>query len=158
MGRIVAGIMSQDHVTLAPHGRRLYRWRREVSTAKEGRCDLRHTAGSPDIIADVDAVVADPEFYQQGEAYFRGIWAQAGEAPPGQPVLLQVLAPYANGLAQSTLQQRSGLDPATCVDVSLKRRAHAPLDRLWRCDNRRLDPGSTRQHISDTIHCTVILL
>jgi hypothetical protein len=64
--------------------------------------------------ADVDAVVADPQFYQQGDAYFRGIWAQAGEAPPGQHVLLQVLAPYDNGLAQTTLQQRSGLDPATC--------------------------------------------
>jgi hypothetical protein len=64
--------------------------------------------------ADVDAVVADPQFYQQGNAYFRGIWAQAGEDPPGQHVLLQVLAPHAKGLDQTTLQQRSGLDPAPC--------------------------------------------
>jgi hypothetical protein len=64
--------------------------------------------------ADVDAVVAAPQFYQQGDAYFRGIWAQAGEAPPGQHALLQVLAPHANGLDQTTLQQCSGLDPTTC--------------------------------------------
>jgi hypothetical protein len=64
--------------------------------------------------ADVDAVVADPQFYQQGGAYFRGIWAQAGEASPGQHALLQALAPHGDGLDQTTLQQRSGLDPATC--------------------------------------------
>jgi len=64
--------------------------------------------------ADVDTVVADPQFYQQGDAYFRGIWAQAGEAPPGQHVLLQVLAPHTNGLDQTTLKQHSGLDSATC--------------------------------------------
>ncbi|HEY5871317.1 MAG TPA: hypothetical protein VI542_38065 [Candidatus Tectomicrobia bacterium] len=29
-------------------------------------------------VADVDAVVDDPQLYQQGDAYFRGIWAQAG--------------------------------------------------------------------------------
>ena len=63
---------------------------------------------------DVDAVVTDPQFYQQGDAYFRGIWAQADEAPPGQHALLQGLAPYAVGLEQTALQQRSGLDPDTC--------------------------------------------
>jgi len=65
-------------------------------------------------VADVDAVVDDPQLYQQGDAYFRGIWAQAGEAPPGQHALLQVLAHHAHGLDQTTLQQRSGLTPATC--------------------------------------------
>jgi hypothetical protein len=59
---------------------------------------------------DVDTVVADKQFYQQGDAYFRGIWEQAGEAPPGQHALLQALATYADGLDQIPLQQVSGLD------------------------------------------------
>lgn len=43
-------------------------------------------------VEDVDAVVADPQFYLDGNAYFVGIWAQAGEAPAGQQ---GVLRPYA---------------------------------------------------------------
>jgi hypothetical protein len=58
-------------------------------------------------------VVADENFYQQGDAYFRGIWAQADEIPNGQHTLLLTLAPHAEGLAQSTLQQASGLDADT---------------------------------------------
>lgn len=67
------GSWSHDHAVLAPHGGRLYRWRREVSTAREGLCDLRYTAESTDIIADVSAVGADPQFCQQSDAYCRGI-------------------------------------------------------------------------------------
>lgn len=74
---------------------------------------------------DVDAVVEDENFYQQGDAYFRGIWAQAGEIPAGQHALLQVLAPHAEGLAQSTLQQASGLAADTFA---------AALDALSRHD------------------------
>lgn len=37
---------------------------------------------------DVDAVVDEPQFYQQGDAYFRGIWSQADEAPPSGGTML----------------------------------------------------------------------
>ncbi len=63
--------------------------------------------------ADVDAVVDEPQFYQQGDAYFRGIWSQADEAPPGQHRLLQALAPHAEGLTIQALQDASGLDAET---------------------------------------------
>ena len=62
---------------------------------------------------DVDAVVADLQFYQQGSIYFRGIWSQASENPFGQQAILQTLAPYENGLDQTALEHASGLEPAT---------------------------------------------
>jgi len=62
--------------------------------------------------ADVDAVVEDPRFYANGHVYFNGIWAQAGEAPPGQPALLKILADYSNGLDRNAWREQSGLDPA----------------------------------------------
>jgi hypothetical protein len=60
---------------------------------------------------DVDAVVEDPHLYQQGDMYFRGIWAQASEVPDGQQTLLWALAAHDSGLAQEALRQASGLDP-----------------------------------------------
>lgn len=61
--------------------------------------------------ADVDTVVEDSQFYRQGDVYFRGIWAQAGEAPSGQRRILQILAHYPEGLEQIDLQEVTGLDP-----------------------------------------------
>jgi hypothetical protein len=62
--------------------------------------------------ADVDAVVTDPQFYQQGSIYFRGIWSQAGESPSGQQAILQALALHENGFDQPALEHASGLEPA----------------------------------------------
>lgn len=63
--------------------------------------------------ADVQAVVADSRVFEHGAVYFRGIWAQAAELPPGQHALLRALAPSAIGLDAVMLQQASGLDMAT---------------------------------------------
>ena len=62
--------------------------------------------------ADVDAVVEDSRFYLNGHVYFNGIWAQAGEAPPGQRALLKILADCGDGLDQNAWWDKSSLDPA----------------------------------------------
>ncbi|MGE0684497.1 MAG: hypothetical protein AB7P69_26775 [Candidatus Binatia bacterium] len=41
---------------------------------------------------------------------FRGIWAQAGEAPQGQHPIFTALAPHLEGLERGALQQTSGFD------------------------------------------------
>lgn len=44
-------------------------------------------------LADVEAVIATPEFYRDGDAYFTGVWVQAERSePPGQTAVLRVLA------------------------------------------------------------------
>ena len=86
-------------------------------------------------VADVDAVVADPRFYQQGDVYFRGIWAQAREAPQGQHAILTVLAQHLEGLGRGSLQQASGLDDHAF---------NAALDALQRHDVVTSDNGPCR--------------
>lgn len=75
--------------------------------------------------ADVNAVVEDPRFYANGHVYFNGIWAQAGEMPPGQQTLLKILAEHDDGLGQNAWRERSDLDLATFT---------AALDALERHD------------------------
>lgn len=77
---------------------------------------LRHDLTPPPprlTAADVDAVTSDAMFFEQGDAYFRGIWAQAGEAPAGQHALLRALAPHPDGLSEAAWQAATGLDAAT---------------------------------------------
>ncbi|MDS4058551.1 MAG: ATP-binding protein, partial [Candidatus Contendobacter sp.] len=69
--------------------------------------------------ADVDAVVEDSRFYLNGHGYFNGIWAQAGEAPPGQQALLKILANHGDGLDRNAWRQTNNLDPAT-FDAALE--------------------------------------
>lgn len=76
-------------------------------------------------VEDVDAVTAAPRFYEQGDVYFTGIWAQADEDPPGQQALLKTLAEHAEGLDQAALCSASGLAPESCS---------AALDALQRHD------------------------
>ncbi|MEI2741004.1 MAG: ATP-binding protein [Candidatus Competibacter sp.] len=61
--------------------------------------------------ADVDAVVEDAQFYLNGHVYFNGIWAQAGETPPGQHALLKILVNHVGGLNRDAWREESGLDP-----------------------------------------------
>lgn len=60
--------------------------------------------------ADVDAVVGAPALFLDGTAYFRGVWSQAGQGPPGQTAVLRALAPAAAGLPLSVLGTATGLD------------------------------------------------
>lgn len=88
--------------------------------------------------ADVDAVVEDSRFYLNGHVYFNGIWAQAGEAPPGQQTLLKLLAPHGDGLDQAILREQSGLDPAAFTDA---------LDALERHDVVNCHNGRCRYSV-----------
>jgi hypothetical protein len=51
-------------------------------------------------IDDLDAVIASPNFFEDGFAYFNGVWAQAQDSPPGQQSLLTALS-----AGPATLQQ-----------------------------------------------------
>jgi hypothetical protein len=88
--------------------------------------------------ADVDAVVEDPRFYANGHVYFNGIWAQANEAPPGQQVLLKILAAHSSGLDQNVWHEQSRLDPAAF---------DAAVDALERHDVVICENGSYRYSV-----------
>lgn len=44
-------------------------------------------------LPDLEAVIHSPSFFEDGHAYFSGVWAQADDAPPGQQAILRALAP-----------------------------------------------------------------
>ena len=89
-------------------------------------------------VQDVDAVVDDPAFYEQGRYYFSGVWGQAAQGPAGQQTVLRALAPYPEGLDEVALAAAAGLDPATLA---------AALDALARHDVLRRD-DSGRWHFT----------
>ncbi|MEM9769729.1 MAG: ATP-binding protein, partial [Cyanobacteria bacterium P01_D01_bin.71] len=60
-------------------------------------------------VADVDAVINDPEFFRRGRYYFTGIWDQAGRDIPEQQAILQTLALHPEGLAISDLKSAAKL-------------------------------------------------
>lgn len=61
--------------------------------------------------ADIEAVISHAEFFEQGDAYFRGIWGQAA-APEGQHALLRVLAPHEQGISLEALRHAAALGTA----------------------------------------------
>ncbi|MEB3340230.1 hypothetical protein [Okeania sp.] len=48
-------------------------------------------------VADVDAIIAQNELFQNGSYYFTGVWQQAGQDASGQQDILKVLAKYSEG-------------------------------------------------------------
>ncbi len=64
-------------------------------------------------VADVQAVVNQPEFFAQGKPYFAGVWAQASHDTPGQHTILTALATHPDGLAVDHLRENFGGDDAT---------------------------------------------
>ncbi|NPA26738.1 MAG: ATP-binding protein [Chloroflexi bacterium] len=89
-------------------------------------------------VEDVDTVVNDPAFYEQGRYYFSGVWGQAAQGPAGQQTVLRALAPHPEGLDEAALAAATGLDPATLA---------AALDALARHDVLRRD-DSGRWHFT----------
>jgi hypothetical protein len=63
-------------------------------------------------IEDVEAVINDPEFFQRGSYYFDGVWGQAARDAGGQQTIVQLLAPYPDGLSLDTLAQSTGMNDA----------------------------------------------
>jgi len=61
-------------------------------------------------LADVEAVINAPEFYRDGDAYFTGVWRQAGTGEStGQQEVLRALAQSEPGMSAEELAQQSGL-------------------------------------------------
>ncbi len=61
---------------------------------------------------DVDQVVNQPAFYEQGSYYFNGIWVQAqGSGPAGQLLIMQALAASDTPLPSESLFRLTNLAP-----------------------------------------------
>lgn len=86
-------------------------------------------------VADVQAVIDQPEFFAQGKPYFAGVWAQANHDAPGQQAILKALATHPDGLELDNLQSAVGLDSATFA---------AALATLQNHDVVRLNDGNAQ--------------
>ncbi|WP_099104262.1 AAA family ATPase, partial [Nostoc sp. 'Peltigera malacea cyanobiont' DB3992] len=74
-------------------------------------------------VEDVEAVINDPEFFKRGRYYFDGVWGQAARGAEGQQAIVQVLAPYPEGLSLDALAQSTGMNDANLQEAlnTLKR-------------------------------------
>jgi hypothetical protein len=61
-------------------------------------------------LPDLEAVIHSPSFFEDGHAYFSGVWAQADAEPPGQQEILHALAP--GPANREALASRTGLAAA----------------------------------------------
>jgi hypothetical protein len=64
----------------------------------------------PLALEDLEAVIHSPSFFEDGHAYFSGVWAQADDEPPGQQAILRALAPRSAN--REALASRTGLAAA----------------------------------------------
>lgn len=64
----------------------------------------------PLALEDLGAVIQSPSFFEDGDAYFNGVWAQAHDEPPGQQAILRALAP--GPANREMLASRTGLAAA----------------------------------------------
>jgi len=86
-------------------------------------------------IADVDGIINQPEFYQNGRYYFTGVWQQAGEGSPGQQQIIKAIAPHPTGLDFNTLQTVTNLDPISlqnALDTLARHDVIQEIDHHWR--------------------------
>ncbi len=83
---------------------------------------------------DVEATISSGAFFRTGGAYFTGIWAQAGEGPPGSQEVLKALAGEPATVAE--IMAPADLD-AEAVGAILQRLAHHDIvtedGGRWRC-------------------------
>ena len=54
-------------------------------------------------LEDVEIVISDRTFFQNGRYYFEGVWKQAAEGAPGQQEIIKLIAPYPEGLSRQEL-------------------------------------------------------
>ncbi|CAD5923356.1 hypothetical protein PCC7805_00815 [Planktothrix agardhii] len=86
-------------------------------------------------IADVDGIINQPEFYQNGRYYFTGVWQQAGEGSPGQQQIIKAIAPHPTGLDFNTLKTVTNLDPNSlqnALDTLSRHDVIIETDNHWR--------------------------
>ncbi|MBE9106502.1 helix-turn-helix domain-containing protein [Nostoc cf. edaphicum LEGE 07299] len=74
-------------------------------------------------LEDVEAVINDSEFFKRGRYYFDGVWGQAARGAEGQQAIIQVLAPYPEGISLDALAQSTGMNNANLQEAlnTLKR-------------------------------------
>lgn len=87
---------------------------------------------------DVEAVISADVFYRTGGAYFTGIWAQAGQGPPGQQAILRALVGGPANLEE--IVERAGLnreDTEPAIETLERHDVIVASDgggsRQWRC-------------------------
>ncbi|MFN9660422.1 MAG: hypothetical protein ACK6BC_08625 [Cyanobacteriota bacterium] len=78
-------------------------------------------------LADLQAVIESPDFFQDGEAYFNGVWKQAEQAPPGQQAVLLALSQGPGELGQ--LAEQTGLSAAELEAALQTLEAHDVVTR-----------------------------
>ncbi|WRH67189.1 MAG: ATP-binding protein [Planktothrix sp. GU0601_MAG3] len=86
-------------------------------------------------ITDVNGIINQPEFYQNGRYYFTGVWQQAGEGSPGQQQIIKAIAPHPTGLDFNTLQTVTNLDPNSlqnAIDTLSRHDVIQETDNHWR--------------------------
>jgi predicted Rossmann fold nucleotide-binding protein DprA/Smf involved in DNA uptake len=71
----------------------------------------------PISLHDLQAVIQSSEFFQDGGAYFTGVWGQAEDQPPGQTQILKALCQESKDVSQ--LVGETGLSTET-VKAALK--------------------------------------
>ncbi|MCB0192699.1 MAG: AAA family ATPase [Anaerolineae bacterium] len=106
-------------------------------------------------VSDVFAVIADPDFYIDGDRYFSGVWAQAGQGAPGQQSILSALA---KGFASANeLAVKTSL-PLKQIEVALGTlERHDVVQRMRAPRSQHLDEampdcnGSTREEWDLTV-------
>lgn len=85
-------------------------------------------------IADVDGIINQPEFYQNGRYYFTGVWQQAGEGSPGQQQIIKAIAPHPTGLDFNTLKTVTNLDSNSlqnALDTLSRHDVIQEIDHHW---------------------------
>ena len=88
-------------------------------------------------LADVEAVIAMPELYRDGDAYFTGVWVQAETTKPaGQTTVLRALAQCRVGMGIEDLARQTALAPEevqSALDTLKRHDVVMEKDGQWRC-------------------------
>jgi len=86
-------------------------------------------------VADVEAVITAPDFFEQGSYYFNGLWTQAQQPPAHQTEILRVLAPYRDGLLFADILAQTHLDASaarTALETLQQHDVVEQVDDKWR--------------------------
>jgi AAA+ ATPase superfamily predicted ATPase len=86
-------------------------------------------------VEDVEAVVNNTKFFQNGRYYFDGVWGQAKRGVPRQQEIIKLLAPHPEGLSFTALLEVAGMDEASLNQVLSTLQRHDVVeerDGFWR--------------------------
>ncbi|MBW4623393.1 MAG: ATP-binding protein [Cyanosarcina radialis HA8281-LM2] len=84
---------------------------------------------------DVEAIISEPKFFQQGRYYFEGVWGQAAQGATGQQEILRALAPHREGLSTEDLIAATGMgeeDLLLAINTSIRHDVIEKNESRWR--------------------------